>query len=77
MFINQNKKLNNTFFMRLALNQALRSLGNTKENPSVGCIITKNNQAISAGFTSKNGRPHAEQNAIRLSKSNLKKFFFQ
>ena len=58
--------------MRLALNQALRSLGNTKENPSVGCIITKYNHAISAGFTSKNGRPHAVQNAIRLSYSNLK-----
>jgi pyrimidine deaminase RibD-like protein len=27
--------------MRLALMQAEKSLGNTKENPSVGCVIVK------------------------------------
>ena len=58
--------------MRLALFQAYKNLGNTKENPSVGCIITKKNLVINAGCTSKNGRPHAEQNAINSSKVNLK-----
>ena len=72
MFINQNKHANHSFFMRLALAQAQKNLGNTKENPSVGCVITKNNSIISIGFTSINGRPHAEQNAINLSKTNLK-----
>ena len=57
--------------MRLALQQALKTLGNTKENPSVGCIITKNDSVISAGFTGVNGRPHAEQNAINNSKVKL------
>ena len=58
--------------MKLALNQASKNLGNTKENPSVGCVITKNNSVISVGNTSVNGRPHAEKNAIMLSRSNLK-----
>lgn len=58
--------------MNLALLQAYKNLGNTKENPSVGCVITKDNSLISAGNTSINGRPHAEQNAINFSKSNLK-----
>ena len=56
--------------MRLALQQALKTLGNTKENPSVGCVLVKNNHLISAGATSANGRPHAEQNAITFSKIN-------
>ena len=43
MFTNQNKKLIHTYFMMLALNQAKNVLGNTKTNPAVGCVITKNN----------------------------------
>ena len=54
--------------MKLALEQAKKILGNTKENPAVGCVITKDGQLIGAGSTSINGRPHAEQNAINLSK---------
>ena len=52
--------------------QAERSLGNTKENPSVGCVIVKNNNVISSGYTSHNGRPHAEINAIKGSKVSVK-----
>ena len=46
--------------MKLALIQAQKNLGNTGDNPSVGCVITKNNSVISVGYTSNNGRPHAE-----------------
>ena len=56
--------------MKLALEQAKKILGNTKENPAVGCVITKDGQLIGVGSTSINGRPHAEQNAINLSKIN-------
>ena len=73
MSIKLSKYPKHSFFMRLALLQAEKMLGNTKENPSVGCVITKNNQIISAGSTSINGRPHAEYNAINFSKTNLKK----
>ncbi len=58
--------------MSLALEQAKRTLGNTKENPAVGCVIVRNNNVIGAGYTSFNGRPHAEINAINFSKANLK-----
>jgi diaminohydroxyphosphoribosylaminopyrimidine deaminase / 5-amino-6-(5-phosphoribosylamino)uracil reductase len=72
MFINQDKKNQHSYFMKLALNQAGNTLGNTNQNPAVGCVIVKNNSLISAGFTSINGRPHAEQNAVDFSKANLK-----
>ena len=57
--------------MKLALDQAKKNLGNTRDNPSVGCIITKNNQLVSVGHTSASGRPHAEINAINLYRKNL------
>ena len=72
MFIKQNKFSKHSFFMKLALVQASRVLGNTKENPAVGCVIVKNNNIISASHTSPNGRPHAEINAIKFSKMSLK-----
>ena len=43
MSTNQNKNQKNSYFMRLALQQASKALGNTKENPAVGCVIVKNN----------------------------------
>jgi len=72
MSTNPNKNQKNSYFMSLALQQAHKSLGNTGTNPSVGCIIVKNNHVISAGFTGVNGRPHAEHNAINLSKKDVK-----
>ena len=72
MFTNLNKYKKDIYFMSLALQQAKRILGNTRENPAVGCIIVKSNHMISAAFTSINGRPHAEQNAINFSKVNPK-----
>ena len=71
MFINLNKYSEHSFFMRLALAEAQKNLGNTKNNPSVGCVITKDNTVISFGNTSLNGRPHAELNAINSSLVNL------
>ena len=72
MFTNKNKNHQHSFYMGLALNQAKRMLGNTKENPAVGCIIANKKSAISAGSTQFNGRPHAEFNAIKFSKFDLK-----
>ena len=60
------------FFMNLALNLARDRSGLTGENPSVGCVIVKKDQVISLGQTGINGRPHAEYNAIKSSKYNLK-----
>ena len=71
MSTNQTKNKRHLFFMELALRQARINLGNTKENPSVGCVVIKNNSLISAGHTTFNGRPHAEHNAINNSKEEL------
>ena len=69
MSTNQNKNKIDSYFMNLALEQAKKMLGNTKENPSVGCVITKNKQLIAAGTTGFNGRPHAEFNALKFNKA--------
>ena len=60
------------FYMNLALNLARERLGLTGENPSVGCVIVKNDEVISLGQTGLNGIPHAEYNAIKSCKKNLK-----
>ena len=51
-------------YMSLALNLARARKGLTGENPSVGCLIVKDDKIISIGQTGYNGRPHAEFNAI-------------
>ena len=58
------------FYLKLALNLAKQHEGLTSENPSVGCVIVKNNKILSLSKTSINGRPHAEVNAIRLANTN-------
>ena len=73
MSINLNKYPKHSYYMRLALMQAERILGNTKTNPAVGCVVVKNNCIVTAGFTSINGKPHAERNAIIYAKNNIKK----
>ena len=57
-------KKNHKFFSNLVFNLAETNLGKTSSNPSVGCIIVKDNTVISSGVTSLNGRPHAEYNAL-------------
>ena len=32
------------YFMELAYNQASKAIGNSGENPAVGCVIVKNNE---------------------------------
>ena len=59
------------FFMKLAINLARSRKGLTGDNPSVGCVIVKNNNIISIGQTGINGRPHAETNAIKNAFQNL------
>ena len=55
----------------LALSLASARHGLTGVNPSVGCVIVKNDEIISIGQTNYDGRPHAEYNAIKNSNINL------
>jgi len=64
--------LKDKFYMEIALDLAISRHGQTGSNPSVGCVIVKNNKIISIGQTSFNGRPHAEFNAITNCYENLK-----
>ena len=44
---------------------ANENFGKTFPNPSVGCLIVKNNKIISKAATASAGRPHAEEIAIK------------
>ncbi len=65
-------KINHNYYLKLAFQRAKINLGKTKANPSVGCVVVKNDSVISSGETSISGRPHAEANALRFKK-NFKK----
>lgn len=62
---NTNSANTNIFFMKKAL--ALAELGrfSTKPNPSVGCILVKNDKIIGTGWHKKAGGAHAEVEAIK------------
>tara|TARA_B110001452_G_scaffold68620_1_gene55251 strand:- start:1229 stop:2335 length:1107 start_codon:yes stop_codon:yes gene_type:complete len=64
--------LKDKLYMELALDLAKAREGNTGTNPSVGCVIVKDDEIISIGQTSLEGRPHAEFNAIKDCNVNLK-----
>lgn len=50
--------------MAAALALAERGVGRTGQNPSVGCVIVKDDIAIGRGWTQQGGRPHAEAMAL-------------
>ena len=58
------KQIKDSFYIKLAYQQAKINVGSTGSNPSVGVVVVKNNSVISSASTSLNGRPHAEVNAL-------------
>lgn len=54
--------------MQICVNIAMRNLGRTGVNPSVGALILQNG-AFATGVTSVGGIPHAETNAIENAKN--------
>ncbi len=59
-----------SLWLNAAFYQASCALGNTGKNPPVGCVIVKSNQIVGVGHTSSNGRPHAEENALKMAGKN-------
>jgi diaminohydroxyphosphoribosylaminopyrimidine deaminase/5-amino-6-(5-phosphoribosylamino)uracil reductase len=51
-------------WMRLALRLANRGQGQVAPNPSVGCILVRDNRIVGRGWTQPGGRPHAEAVAL-------------
>ncbi len=60
-------------FMALALALGRRGLGNTWPNPAVGAVIVKDGVIVGRGWTQPGGRPHAEVEALRQAKKNLRR----
>jgi diaminohydroxyphosphoribosylaminopyrimidine deaminase/5-amino-6-(5-phosphoribosylamino)uracil reductase len=51
-------------WMRRAIELARAGLGQTGDNPSVGCVIVKDGAVVGEGATATGGRPHAEELAL-------------
>ena len=60
------------FYMSLALDLTKSKHGLTGVNPSVGCVLVKDEKIISVGSTGYNGRPHAEKNTIDFATEDVK-----
>ena len=67
---NQEINTKNDFrFLKTAISLGYRSIGQTWPNPSVGCVIVKNQHIVGTGNTAFRGRPHAEKIALDQAKS--------
>ena len=53
------------YYMSRAIELAKKGRFTTRPNPSVGCVIVKDNQIIGEGFHYQAGQPHAEVFALR------------
>lgn len=51
-------------FLQHAVRLGARGLGRTWPNPSVGCVLVKDDQVIATATTADTGRPHAEALAL-------------
>lgn len=51
-------------WMALALRLARMSVGDTAENPPVGCVLVRDGRLVGRGRTAVGGRPHAEAVAL-------------
>lgn len=58
-------------YIRLTLELAKKGEGSVSPNPLVGCVITKDNRIVGAGYHQKFGEEHAEINAINSAKESL------
>lgn len=52
-------------FMRVALNEAQKALGQTSPNPAVGAVLVIDNRIVSKGHHREAGHPHAEIECLR------------
>jgi len=54
-------------WMRRAIDLAAKNVGLTGDNPSVGCVIVKDGVVLGEAATAPGGRPHAEEQALRVA----------
>ena len=51
-------------FMKIALNEALKGKGKVEPNPMVGAVIIEDGEVVAKGYHEVFGGPHAERNAL-------------
>jgi len=54
-------------WMRRAIDLAAKNVGLTADNPSVGCVIVRDGVVLGEAVTAPGGRPHAEEQALRIA----------
>jgi diaminohydroxyphosphoribosylaminopyrimidine deaminase/5-amino-6-(5-phosphoribosylamino)uracil reductase len=54
-------------WMRRAIALAAQHVGLTADNPSVGCVIVRDGAVVGEAVTAPGGRPHAEEQALRIA----------
>ncbi len=64
--------MDDTFFMKMALDLAEKGRGFTSPNPMVGAVVVKNGKVVGRGYHEAAGKAHAEINAIDDAKKNAK-----
>jgi diaminohydroxyphosphoribosylaminopyrimidine deaminase/5-amino-6-(5-phosphoribosylamino)uracil reductase len=58
------------YWMEQALLISMNSCGLSPPNPSVGCVLVKNQTLLASGFTQATGREHAERMAFKMLPEN-------
>lgn len=60
-------KINDNFYMKLAIDEAWKYQLLTYPNPAVGSVVVKNGELLSIESHKKAGEPHAEVNALKTA----------
>ncbi len=60
-------KIDDNFYMKLAIDEAWKYQLLTYPNPAVGCVIVKNGRLLSIEAHKEAGMPHAEVNALKAA----------
>ncbi|WPC42591.1 bifunctional diaminohydroxyphosphoribosylaminopyrimidine deaminase/5-amino-6-(5-phosphoribosylamino)uracil reductase RibD [Clostridium sp. JS66] len=63
--MNDKKKNLDEYYMKMALNLALKGQGNVNPNPLVGAVIVNNGNIVGQGYHKFYGGPHAEVYALK------------
>ena len=60
-------KIDNNFYMKLAIDEAWKYQLLTYPNPAVGCVVVKDGKLLSVEAHKEAGTPHAEVNALKAA----------
>ncbi|HBV99519.1 MAG: DeoR faimly transcriptional regulator [Peptococcaceae bacterium BICA1-7] len=57
--------MDNSYYMKMALDLAASAMGRTSPNPMVGAVLVKDGKVVGKGYHARAGTPHAEVVALR------------